>query len=153
MRDVVRPSASRASERCAMSAGGMVLFFALAMILWWFSSSDALTRNVRDALWIAANVCIFITIIAGGLSTTWFYVRALSLARHEESRGYSTGAYNSRAVRIVDPKSGLVLREAKDPVLRNRRDVADARVRAQRNQRYWRMSARDDEVEGGVDNA
>lgn len=130
MRDVIRPSASRASEHCAMSAGGMVLFFALAMILWWLSGSEALPRNIRDALWILANVCIFITIIAGGLSTTWFYLRATSLAKHEESRGYSTGAYNPRAVRIVDPKSGLILREANDPVLGNRREVREARASA-----------------------
>lgn len=130
MRDLVRPSASRASERCAVSAGGMVLFFALAMILWWASRRDALPQDLLDALWIGANVCVFVAINAGGVSTAWFSVQALRLAEQEESRAYSTGAFNPRAVRIVDPKSGLVFREANHPVLRTRQDVREARASA-----------------------
>ncbi len=135
MRDVVRPSASRQSERCAMTAGGMVLFVALATTLWLCSRNTAIPEDLRVVLWVSANTSIFIAIVPGGCATTWFYLRSFSLAALEESRGYSTGPYNARAVRVIDAKSGLVLREAHDPVLRSRKEVLEAlrRARARRN--------------------
>ena len=145
MRDLVRPSASRASERCAVSAGGMVLFFALAMILWWVSRRDAVPRDLRDASWIGANACVFVAIIAGGLSTAWFSVRRSGLlsrrSRAGTLRGLSTrercassipraawfSARRTTRYSRPDRKSGKRERPLRSGSMRKRRSAA-ARV-------------------------
>lgn len=151
MRDVVRPSAARASDFCSASAIASLLLAVLALVLWLASRDAALSAHARCSLWTCSTVAIFISILPGGLTTTWFYVRGLQLVEREEARGYSTGAYNPRKLRIIDPKTGLILREATDPPLENRRDVADARERARTSRNSWSMSTPVAGVEGDGD--
>lgn len=108
-----------------------MLFFALlAALLWQFSRNEDLSTEVRDSLWNAATISVYVSIIPCGLATTWFYLRCFSLAKREEANGYATGLYNPRKVRIVDVKTGLTLREADDPPFENRVEIAAARQRA-----------------------
>lgn len=108
-----------------------MLFFALlAALLWQFSRNEDLSTEVRDSLWNAATISVYVSILPCGLATTWFYLRCFSLAKREEANGYATGLYNPRKVRIVDVKTGLTLREADDPPFENRVEIAAARQRA-----------------------
>lgn len=130
MRDIVRPSAVRASEYLAVAGGGMLLFALLAALLWQLSRNEDLSTQLRDSLWIAATTSVYVSILPCGLATTWFYLRCFSLAKREEANGYATGLYNPRRLRIVDVKTGLTLREADDPPFENRAEIAAARRRA-----------------------
>jgi len=151
MRDVVRPSAARFSDFCLVSAIASLLLAVLALVLWLASRNLELSVTTRESLWAWATATILISILPGGLATTWFYVRGFRLVKREEALGYSTGQYNPRKLRIIDPRTGLILREAADPPFTSRREVAGALARAQMNQKYWSVDKQVHEIESSGD--
>lgn len=130
MRNAVRPSASRAVDLGAIATLGIFLFLGIALLLGWLSHSSGTPSRLQGGLSIAANVCVVICFVPFSSAAIWFYIRAMILVKREEANGYSTGAYNSGRVRVIDARTGVILREPDDPPLTDRKDLAAARRRA-----------------------
>ncbi len=113
-----------------MSAGAM----GVTLILLWIGAGLR-DRSFQARAWGSWQTDVFVvvcTLVAlSGASAIVCLFLMVSKNRAEIEAGYSTGPYQKGSVVVLDPKTGFVLRDKDEPALRNRRDVAEARARAQ----------------------